>query len=116
MARDRTKLLHHSQSIKEPLEFRDLAGSQAVEDGAGHCDLSPGRCHPLKLAPVGASTRPALGNPRPFGQQLFGRGIPIGERPSQADGKGFEVIETDVPPSRENDRRVETCKLGRNLP
>src|SRR5215467_7498453 len=105
MVRDRTELLHQGQAIKEPLELRNLARSEAVEDGAGYCYLSSGRGHPLKLPLVRPPTRPPLSHSCSFSHHLIGRGVPVGKGTSQAGCKGFEVIETDLPSPGKKDRR-----------
>jgi hypothetical protein len=90
---------------KSPPELRDFARSDMVEDETGYGSLSSGWGNPLKLALVSALTCPPLGNPRPFGHQLIGSGVPVGKRASQAGGKSFQVVEADLPHSRQNYRR-----------
>lgn len=76
-----------------------------VEDETGYGSLSSGWGNPLKIALVSAPTCPPLGNPRPCGHQLIGSGGLVGKRASQAGDKGFQVVEANLPHSRQNDRR-----------
>src|SRR5947207_454706 len=103
VVRDRAKLLQQAQPIKQPAELRDLAGSEAVEHETGHCDLPSGREDPQKLALVGASPCPALGDAVLFGDQLFLGGIPVGERAAQGHSERFEALLAHLSSSREND-------------
>jgi len=106
VVRDRTKLLHQSQPIKESPELRDLTRNDTVEDETGYGYLSSGWGNPLKLALVRTPTRPALGHSGPFDDHLVGRVMPVGESASYAGCKGFEVLETNLPSPREKDRCV----------
>src|SRR5438067_322544 len=106
VVRDRAKLLHQSQSIKESPELRDLSGSETVKHETRHCYLSSGWGDSLKFTSMGAPTCPAFGDPVLFGHHGFNSRKPIGKRAPKAEGERLEAFQTHLLHPGEHDRRV----------
>src|SRR5260370_9188968 len=100
--RHRTQLVQHAQTIEQPAEFRDLAGSDAVEHEARYRYLPSRRRDSLELSLVGPTPCPPLADPVLFRDHLFQGGMPVGERTSQGTRERRESIEAHLPYARNN--------------
>ena len=104
--RQRAQLMQHTQPIEQPIKFRDLPSSDAVEHETGHGHLPSSRGDPLELTLMTPSASPPLAHAVLFGDQLFRRGMPVGERATKGSDERFEVFPADLPAPRQNDRRI----------
>src|SRR5229473_5786381 len=98
--------MQHAQTIKQPMEFRDLPGNDAVEHETGHRYLPSRRRYPLELTLVSSPPCPPFGDLVAFGDQLFRGGMPVGECATKGRDECFEALLTYLPAPRQNDRRI----------
>src|SRR5260370_12382963 len=96
---DRAELLQHAQSIKQPAELGDLAGSDAVEHETGHRYLPSSRRNPLELTLLGTPPCPPFGDLVIFGDHLFKGGMPARQPTAHDPSEPFQVLLAHFPSS-----------------
>src|SRR6266566_8248617 len=98
--------MQHAQTIKQPMEFRDLPGNDAVEHETRHRDLPSRRRDSLERSSMGTPPCPPLTDSVLFGDHLFQGGMPVGESATKGRDECFEALLTYLPAPRQKDRRI----------